>query len=237
MMMERSDFFFSKPTVFPQAKIVIMKLSFSWRVALVSLLWGASLSAQNQDGSEYVYPQVAFDEAAAKLQMEPGTASIRGTVSAKENKALIKSLNLSKSRFAYPGTVVTLMPETAYLEEWRNLQKRLQKKAMLQKAALAGNVYCYRVLTKVTDERGSFEFRDLKPGKYYLFSEVSFVKAGSYVEQTGSVDTVHVGSGQVLASTPTYTAHAYAVDVSKAATAIVTIASEGQVVEVKVSGQ
>lgn len=194
--------------------------------------------AQNLDVYDYVYPKGTFDEAAAKRQLEPGTSSIRGTVSAKENKALIKSLNLSKKHRAYAGTVVTLMPQTAYLAEWQALQKQTQRRSSkLQKASLSPEAFSYRVVTKVTDDQGNFEFRDLKPGKYYLYAEVNFVVAGTAYEQTGSVDTVHIGSGQVLASTPTYTGHGYAVDVTKAATATVDITSDGQSVVAHLTGQ
>lgn len=205
--------------------------------AFLGFTLGVTAQAQNLNIYEYIYPQGAFDEAAAQRQLEAGNSSIRGTISAKENKALIKSLNMSKTRFAYPGTRVTLMPENAYINEWRNLQKQLQRKSTLKKAVLSNEAYSYRILTKVVDDKGSFEFTNLKPGKYFIYAEVNFVKAGFITHQSGSIDTVHVGSGQVLASTPTYESQEYAVDVTKVASAVVEITSDGQVVDVKVSGQ
>jgi len=63
------------------------------------------------------------------------------------------------------------------------------------------------------------------------------MKAGTILHQTGSIDTVHAASGQILASTPTYTGEGYAVDVTKATSTIVEITGEGQVVVAKVTGQ
>jgi len=205
--------------------------------ALLVITLVLPLAAQNVNPFDYVYRQTTFDEAAATRQLEAGTSSIRGTVFAKDSKALVKAFNLSKNRAAYKGTIVTLIPYSTYLAEWLALQTKVQKKASLQKAALSHEASSYRIQTKVIDEKGNFEFRDLKPGKYYLYAEVLFMKAGTILHQTGSIDTVHAASGQILASTPTYTGEGYAVDVTKATSTIVEITGEGQVVVAKVTGQ
>lgn len=116
--------------------------------ACVSLLFGmAAVRAQLLDPYEYVQPTLPFDEPAAKAQLEPGTATIRGTLAVKENKALIKALNISKSHAASTGTVVTLMPHSAYVDAWIALDKKLSRRAQLKKAALSPEAHSYRILS------------------------------------------------------------------------------------------
>ncbi len=193
--------------------------------------------AQIPDVFTYVEPKTPFDEAAAAAQLEPGNSIIRGTISAKENKALIKALNISKTHRAYKGTVVTLMPHSAYIDEWRSLHKKLRRKAVLEKAAISAQANSYRILVRVTDDKGSFEFKNLKPGKYFIYADVEFVKTGSAFVQTGTATTSNAVTGQILDSRPIGYYEPFAVDVSKMASAIVTISTDGEIVETKVSGQ
>ncbi len=212
------------------------------RFPLLSILTlFAALAAQAQVGLpdmfKYVEPKTPFDEAAAKAQLEPGTATIRGTVSAKENKALVPALNISKSHYAYKGTIVTLMPHSAYLDEWLSLEKKLRRKATLEKASISAQANSYRILTKVIDEKGGFEFTGLRPGKYFIYADVNFVKTGSSFVQTGTSTTSNAVTGQVLDSRPIGYYEPYAVDVSKMVTGIVTVSTDGQIVEAKIRGQ
>ncbi len=204
--------------------------------AFVALLVTAA-RAQIIDVFTYVEPQAAFDEAAAKAQLEPGTSTIRGTVSAKENKALIKAFNLSKSHRAYKGTVVTLMPHSVYIDEWLDLNKKLRRKAELKKAAISPQANSYRILVRVTDDKGSFEFKNLKPGKYFIYADVEFAKSGSSFVQTGTSTTSNAVTGQVLATSAIGYYEPFTVDVNKFSTAIVEVKQDGQLVEAKVSGQ
>lgn len=185
---------------------------------------------------KYVEPSVPFDEPAAQAQLEPGTATIRGTLTAKEGKALIKALNMSKSHKAYKGTVVTLMPHSAYIDAWLALNKKLRKSA-LEKAALSAQANSYRILTKVYDDQGSFAFPNLKPGKYFIYADVDFTVAGSSFVQTGTLTTSNAVTGQVLASQATGYYEPFAVNVSKFVTGIVTVSADGQIVEANLRGQ
>ncbi|ATC63881.1 hypothetical protein CMV30_07925 [Nibricoccus aquaticus] len=192
--------------------------------------------AQLPDLFKYIEPSVPFDEPAAKAQLEPGTSTIRGTISAKENKALIKALNISKSHKASQGTVVTLMPHSAYIDGWLALDKKIRRKGNLEKAALSAQASSYRILTKVIDENGSFAFTGLKPGKYFIYAQVNFVVAGSSFVQTGTETSYNV-HGQALHSQATGYFEPFAADVSKLSTGIVTVSSDGQTVETVIRGQ
>ena len=205
--------------------------------AAFALLLTAPARAQLPDVYKYVEPSIPFDEPAAKAQLEPGTATIRGTLSAKEGKALIKALNISKSHKAYKGTVVTLMPHSAYIDAWLALNKKLNRKSTLEKAALSAQANSYRILTKVSDDQGSFSFPGLKPGKYFIYADVDFVVGGSSFVQTGTVTTSSVVTGQVLDSRATGYYEPYAVNVSKFVTGIVTVSTDGETVEANLRGQ
>ena len=205
--------------------------------ALAALLFSAPARAQLPDVYKYVEPSIPFDEPAAKAQLEPGTATIRGTLSAKEGKALIKALNISKSHKAYKGTVVTLMPHSAYIDAWLALNKKLNRKSTLEKAALSAQANSYRILTKVSDDQGSFSFPGLKPGKYFIYADVDFVVGGSSFVQTGTVTTSSVVTGQVLDSRATGYYEPYAVNVSKFVTGIITVSTDGETVEANLRGQ
>ena len=76
---------------------------------------------------------------------------------------------MSRKHVAYKGTVVTLMPHSAYIDEWRALDKKLRRKADLEKASISVQANSYRILVRVTDEKGSFEFKNLQPGKYFIY--------------------------------------------------------------------
>lgn len=204
--------------------------------AAFAVLLTGTARAQFADMYKYVEPSIPFDEPSAKAQLEPGTSTIRGTISAKENKALIKALNISKTHKAYPGTVVTLMPHSAYIDGWLALDKKLRRKATLEKAALSAQASSYRILTKVIDDNGTFEFTGLKPGKYFIYAEVNFVVAGSAFVQTGTETSYNV-HGQALHSQATGYFEPYSADVSKLTTGIVTVSAEGQVVETSIRGQ
>jgi hypothetical protein len=203
---------------------------------LIASLVSARAQVQIPDVFKYIEPKTPFDEAAAIAQLEPGTATIRGTVAAKENKALIQALNISKTHKAYRNTVVTLMPHSAYIDEWLALHKKLRRKGTLEKAAISAQANSYRILVRVTDDKGSFEFKNLKPGKYFIYADVDFVKTGSAFVQTGTSTAYNV-YGQALSSQAIGYYEPFAVDVSKMVTGIVTVSSEGQVVEAKIRGQ
>ncbi len=204
---------------------------------LAALLLASAASAQIPNIYKYVEPSVPFDEPAAQAQLEPGTATIRGILSAKENKALVKALNMSKTHAAPKGTVVTLMPHSAYIDDWLELNKKLSRKATLEKASISAHANSYRILTRVSDDNGTFEFTGLKPGKYFIYADVSFVKTGSAFVQTGTETTSNAVTGQVLNSRAVGYYEPFAVDVTKFVTGFVTVSSDDQTVEARLRGQ
>jgi hypothetical protein len=212
-----------------------MSRAFSAAALFFSL--GAAAHAQVPNIYKYIEPRIPFDEASARAQLEPGASVIRGTISVKENKALIKALNISKSHVAPRGAVVTLMPHSAYLDEWLALDKKLRRRAGLEKAALSAQANSYRILTRVLDDGGTFEFKNLKPGKYFIYADVNYVETGSSFVQTGTETTSNAVTSQVLDSRAVGYYEPFAVDVSKMVTAVVTVPAGGQLIEAKIRGQ
>ncbi len=96
---------------------------------------------------QYVDPKAPFDPAWADAQMSPGSSTLRGTITVKERKALIKALNISKAHRAPRGTIVTLFPHATHLEEWLVMDKQLSRQATLQKAAMTPEARSMRPAT------------------------------------------------------------------------------------------
>ncbi|MBA9073493.1 hypothetical protein GGR22_001619 [Flavobacterium gossypii] len=141
-----------------------MKIS-KYLLFVFALLLGSAVYSQ-----EIIYPKTAFDQAAAKKALEKGKSSISGFVfSAPRNGFGIKHVN---ERTYGKYKVVSLFPLTPYMEEWKKLRTRLhntgKKIVKMSKEADATRI------DVETDEGGNFTFKDLKPGKYLLISEVSW---------------------------------------------------------------
>jgi hypothetical protein len=145
----------------------------------------------------YVFPTTPFDKAATRLALEPGDATLRGV-------AAVKSGVLGKTYPARAGTTVTLFPRTAYFDEWHALRKKHGKSDIL--AVMSPLAYSHRIVAKVTDDRGSFEFRGLKPGRYYLEASIDFTRQRSQRVQTGTEISASYGNIHI---NPVYTRYHY----------------------------
>lgn len=137
--------------------------------------------------------KTVFDKDATMKLLKEGSAVIKGVAYAKDNPAnetflKNKSLfNINKKQYAPLGTSVILIPATAYFKEWISVNEQLRKKARpvpLSKEAAA----CIKVTT-VYDEKGNFEFTNLKPGEYYLYTEFAYLKSATHREVVGYTDT------------------------------------------------
>lgn len=188
----------------------------------------ACLSAQQG----YVFPSSQFDLQQAMTQLAPGASTIRGIAMAKENDSRrFQIANLSKGHRARPGTLVTLYPVTPYLEEMLALRKKHGGKA-----SLSNEAFSCRVITW-TNERGEFEFQNLKPGNYYLEAVVEFAQKTERQVQTGSSEAVyHQSGGGVqtanVVSTPIYATVFGAYNAAKLARASAEVTADSAVVTV-----
>ena len=177
-----------------------LKSSIFW---IVVCLFGGSFITQAQKKTEFILPTAAFNKEEAYKMLEEGTNSIQGRISLKK-----------RGWVNYPDfkDKVLLYPVTPHLLEFIELKKKYNSKtkqaAMTKEAAMA------RIETKTIDSKGNFVFENVKPGKYYIVSWVTWEKVRGYQVQSGPVVAnynmlgIQMGGGYVPTETR-YDATAY----------------------------
>ena len=203
-------------------------------------LWKVDILASNSkqyvlvDKENDYNPIIAkFDKEQTHNMVSAGSGTISGQVYARDNQNStlrgIAILNVNKKQYAQQGTTVILIPYTDYFKEWVKLNEKLRKKGRavpLSKEA-AG---CIKV-TSVYDNGGNFEFTNLMPGEYYLFTEFGYIHTASRTEVVGYTDTYINGFFQgTTANTEVYK---YNTNAKAAVKKIVIIKKEGEKVTVK----
>ncbi|MBW0178388.1 hypothetical protein [Sediminibacterium sp.] len=166
--------------------------------------------------------------------IKDGTATIEGVAFARdnENEGVLKGmaiLNINKKQYAKMGTSVVLIPYTPYFKEWVSLNEKFRKKGRslpLSKEAAA----CIKTTT-VYDNDGHFEFTNLKPGEYLLYTEFGYVHTTTKTEVVGYTDTYINGMFQgSSANTETYK---YGTNAVAGVKKIITIKKVGEKLAVK----
>ncbi|GAB2810805.1 DUF3108 domain-containing protein [Ferruginibacter profundus] len=203
-------------------------------------LWKVEILAAN--GKQYLLvdkeidynPFVAtFDKEQTYKMVSAGSATISGQIYARDNENTTKGgiaiLNVNKKQYAQQGTTVVLIPYTDYFKEWIALNEKLRKKGQavpLSKEA-AG---CIKV-TSVYNNDGNFEFTNLMPGEYYLFTEFGYTHTASRTEVVGYTDTYINGLFQ--GTTANTQVNRYKTSATAALKKMVTINREGEKITVK----
>lgn len=206
--------------------------SFSVTLLFIGLIFGVhSVSAQNKT---YLLPGTPFNAAEAQKALAKGSSAIRGVAYTKDTegtKRLGKVIaKMGPKKFAYRGTTVTLFPLTPYFQEYLELRKKHGSKGK-KVAVISNEAYKYRITTQVIDDKGYFQFTDLKPGKYLLEANITYVKSGTVSEQTGT-ETAYNVFGQELYSNPTYSSYSIAYDVTNFVYEYVEIVEDETILEV-----
>jgi hypothetical protein len=174
-----------------------------------------------------------FDKVATLQLIKGGSAVISGQVFARDNEngGLLKGkaiLNINKKQFARTGTSIILIPFTEFFKEWIKLNEASRKKGRsipLPKEATD----CMKVTT-VHDDKGHFEFVNLMPGDYLLYTEFRYVHTSHETEVVGYTDTYI--NGMFQGSTENTVTNSYQGNASAAVKKVVTIKKEGEKVEV-----
>lgn len=203
-------------------------------------LWKVDIVASN--GKQYLLVDkeldytpftATFDKEQTYKMVSAGSGTISGQIYARDNENTIKGgiaiLNVNKKQYAQQGTTVILIPYTDYFKEWIALNEKLRKKGQavpLSKEA-AG---CIKV-TSVYDNEGNFEFTNLMPGEYYLFTEFGYIHTAARTEVVGYTDTYINGLFQ--GTTANTQRNRYKTSVNAAIKKIVTINKEGEKITVK----
>lgn len=203
------------------------------------ILWKVNILASN--GKQYLLVNkeldynpftATFNKEKTYQMVSAGSGTISGQIYARDNQTSLKGiavLNINKKQFAQQGTSVILIPYTDYFKEWVSLNQKLRKKGRavpLSKEA-AG---CIKV-TSVYDNGGNFEFTNLMPGEYYLFTEFGYNHTASRTEVVGYTDTYINGLFQ--GSTANTEVYKYNTNATAAVKKIVTLKKEGEKVTVK----
>lgn len=186
------------------------------------ILMGVAASAQRQP--EVVYPASPFNKEETKRALEPGSSTVRGVIVKK-----LKNLNNT-----YLGIQVELFPYTTYFGEWLELRKKNKKGRKIP--AMTNEAYSYRILAKASDNDGTFEYKNLKPGKYYLQAMVKQGKMDRVSVQVGQQTTTGYNvHGQAISSStiPIFETYKFFYDTNDLVTTIVEITADGQVIEIK----
>jgi hypothetical protein len=161
-----------------------------WKIEILSVD-GQRFVLLNKELDYNPFTTVFNKEQTLKL-IKSGSAVITGVAFARDNenegalggKAI---LNINKKQFAQIGTSVILIPYTPYFKEWVTINEKLRKQGRtvpLAKEA-AG---CIKVTT-VYDNAGNFEFTNLMPGDYLLYTEFGYEHTSVRTEVVGYTDT------------------------------------------------
>jgi hypothetical protein len=134
-------------------------------------------------------PSVAFDEAAAKAALVPGTATISGTACVRhhangEGGALALAANQK----------ILLFPDTPYLEAFVKLMH--DAKPGRDKVD-ADPKFMVATMTATTNSKGQFRFAQMKAGRYYLFTTM----AGNIDNAQLSVSHDYADGGHTMVET------------------------------------
>jgi hypothetical protein len=194
-------------------------------LGVIAFMLSLSLLARAQKQPEYMLPASAFNKEEAYKMLDEGTNSIQGRISLKK-----------RGWVNYPGfkDMVLLYPVTPHLVEYIELKKKYNSKkkmaVMTKEAAMA------RIETKTIDSKGNFEFTNIKPGKYYIVSWVTWEKVTRNEVQTGPtvVNYNMLGIAMGAAYTPTetrYDATAYEKEIGE----YIEVTGDGRVITVDIA--
>lgn len=161
-----------------------------------------------------------------------GSGVVSGQAFARDNQSGLKGiavLNVNRKQYARPGTAIVLIPYTDYFKEWMELNEAGRKSGKsfpLHKEAAE----CIK-MTTVYDDEGHFEFVNLMPGKYLLYTEFAYIHRATHTEVIGYTDTYINGAFQ--GTTANTTSYNYNANVSATVKKIVSIDKAGEKVSVK----
>jgi hypothetical protein len=129
-----------------------------------------------------------FNLAETMAMLSDGTSSVKGQAS---TKIANKRIPGNKTQYAPKGSLVTLIPNTAYFKEWVEYNLfigNVSRPVYFDGKLVGGCAYPLPPevaktmrITDVTDNKGNFIFENLKPGEYLVY--IGFV-ANKYTHTT-----------------------------------------------------
>lgn len=174
-----------------------------------------------------------FNKEEALQKTEKGNSVITGTAFARDHGSRkgIAVMNINKAQYAPKGTVVSILPNSAYLDEWKAVNKKIAKGKKLPQVPIDPNVGACIKKTTVYDDKGHFEFTNLMPGEYILLTTFGYTHTYSYSYYAGTNYLMHP-SGAVLSSNDVYKSASAATGATAEIEMKVTVRKDGDKVDV-----
>lgn len=178
-----------------------------------------------------------FDKEATIKLITQGKSTIKGQAFARDNKnggALqgMAVLNVNKKQFAPIGTVIVLIPYTAYFKEWNEQNESNFKKALPPQPMEEGADECMLQAT-VYDEEGHFEFTNLMTGEYLISTSFIYAHDATLTTVVGRTD--YFINGNYQGSNAITNSENFVAGVKAKIKKIVTIKKEEEIISIKLS--
>lgn len=161
-----------------------------------------------------------------------GETFARDDRSGRDDKLIrIDVLNVNKKQFAPKGTKVLLMPYTAFYQEWFELNKKQAKVKNAKPIPLPNEAKECIIFTEIYNDKGNFEFANIMPGDYLIFTSFNYEDFYSQSEVVGKANVYVNGNYQ---GTEVYTdMFGYTQQGNANYKKIVTIKTNGETVNIK----
>lgn len=173
-----------------------------------------------------------FDKEATLKMVKDGNAIISGQVFARDfdEGNRLQVMNIKAKQVAAKGTQVILIPYNDYFKEWIKVNEEQRKKGREGIAISDDAAQCIKS-TRVYDDNGHFEFVNLMPGEYLLYTEFGFSHAYTQSEVVGYTD--HYINGMFQGTSANTVNRNYSTGVGATVKKVVTVDKPGEKVEVK----
>ena len=128
-----------------------------------------------------------FNKEQAVRQISNGNSVVIGTAFARSRsgKKLGGLVNTAKKQYAPKGTEILLFPNSAYYDEWLDVNKKIRKEKKVAEVPLDPDFGHSIKRTKIYDDEGHFEFADLMPGNYIIMTSFDFTNSYNYSYVSG----------------------------------------------------
>jgi len=173
-----------------------------------------------------------FNKEEALAKVEKGNSVILGTAFARDHSSRgIAIVNINKAQYPPKGTVVSILLNSPYIQEWKEVNKKIKKGKKLPEVPIDPNVSACIKTTKVYDNQGHFEFTNLMPGEYLLMTSFGYTHSYTYSYYAGTSYLMHP-SGAVLSSSPVYNTASASTGANANIETVVTIKENGEQLKV-----
>ncbi|MBS0031825.1 DUF3108 domain-containing protein [Chitinophaga sp. 22321] len=205
-------------------------------------LWQVDMWADGQQirmvdtETDFNSVKAPFDKDLTMKMVKGGNSIIYGQVFARDFDdngtifAKMQVMNIQAKQVAPRGTQVILIPYNDYFKEWIKTNESQRKKGREGIALLDEAAECIKT-TRVYDDAGHYEFVNLMPGEYLLYTEFGYDHSYTQTEVVGYTD--HYINGMFQGTTNNTVNRNYSTGNSAVVKKIVRVSKPGEKVEAK----